>query len=74
MVDLAYAGKWNEEWLRRFKPVKHGDNECEGYVVRVERSFRYREFSKVVGKYVRENHVHTHGHWMNQAIVVNELK
>jgi hypothetical protein len=26
-----------------------------------------------VAKYVRKNHVQTHGHWMRQAIVLNEV-
>ncbi len=46
----------------------------EGYVVRVSDSFHYRDFRRKVGKYVRKNHVHTHGHWMRQQVVKNGLK
>jgi hypothetical protein len=46
----------------------------EGYVVRVARSFSYGEFRKVVGKYVRKNHVLTvKHHWRAQAVVPNGL-
>lgn len=45
----------------------------EGYVVRVADSFHYRDFRTKVGKYVRAQHVHTHGHWMREQIVRNEI-
>lgn len=65
--------KWNEESTRALKPIDPKGDECEGYVVRVTRQFHYGEFRNVVGKYVRASHVHTHGHWMRQAIEVNGL-
>jgi hypothetical protein len=46
----------------------------EGYVVRVAGEFHYREFRHKVGKYVRANHVHTHGHWMREQATKNRLK
>lgn len=36
----------------------------EGYVIRPAERFRLAEFPTKVGKYVRKNHVQTHGHWM----------
>lgn len=45
----------------------------EGFVVRRADSFHYRDFRKKVGKYVRASHVHTHGHWMREQIIRNEL-
>lgn len=52
-------------------PSTHHGDAVEGFVVRVARAFNYGEFRKVVGKWVRKNHVQTHGHWMRQAVVPN---
>lgn len=46
----------------------------EGYVVRRAEDFHYGEFRRKVGKWVRKDHVQTHGHWMRQAVVPNGLK
>lgn len=48
-------------------------DEVEGYVVRRYYEFQYGEFKKAVAKYVRANHVQTHGHWMRQHVVPNEV-
>ena len=48
-------------------------DKCEGYVLSLARSFTYREFRTSVGKFVREDHVQTNKHWMNQAVVPNKL-
>lgn len=45
----------------------------EGYVVRVARSFGLVEYPRVVGKFVRANHVQTHGHWMRSKLEPNKL-
>jgi hypothetical protein len=45
--------------------------ECEGYVVRLAGDFQYGDFRKSVAKYVRKDHVQTHGHWMRSAVVPN---
>lgn len=73
-VPVIDRGIWNEKGVRALDiQTWHGD-EAEGYVVRVARDFHYKDFRNVVAKYVRKNHVHTHGHWMRQAVVVNGLK
>ena len=46
----------------------------EGYVVRVTREFYINEFSKVVGKFVRKNHVQTSKFWMKEPMIENKLK
>lgn len=46
---------------------------CEGYVLRVDESFAYSDYRYAVGKYVRKNHVATHGHWMRQQVRPNGL-
>lgn len=73
MVPVLYAGVWDEEKVRNLYRPEFGGNECEGYVVRLAESFHYRDFRKAVGKYVRESHVRTHAHWMNQRIEVNQV-
>lgn len=46
-------------------------DDCEGYVVRRLDSFMYGEFRSAAGKYVRANHVQTHGHWMRSVVTPN---
>jgi hypothetical protein len=55
------------------KPSMHGGVR-EGVVVRVARDFKNAEFSTVVGKWVRANHVQTEDHWSSQEIVRNCLE
>jgi hypothetical protein len=50
------------------------NREMEGYTVRLANEFSYRDFSRSILKYVRHNHVQTHGHWMRSLIEVNELR
>lgn len=66
-----WRGTWDEQAVRNIKLDTTRD---EGYIVRVTEPFHYKDFRKCVAKYVRPNHVHTHGHWMRQAVVPNELK
>jgi len=73
-VPTVEQALWNEKGTRALDLQTWDGDPCEGYVVRVARSFHYKEFRSVVAKYVRKNHVHTHGHWMRQAIKVNGLK
>jgi hypothetical protein len=73
MVPTFERLKWDRPFIQGTVPVKYAGDPCEGYVVRVARSFHYREFRRVVGKYVRAGHVQTHGHWMKQAVIPNEL-
>jgi hypothetical protein len=73
-VPVIYRGPWNETVIKKlFQPTFNNDP-CEGYVVRVSRSFKYQEFRNVVGKFVRKDHVRTHGHWMRSRLEVNKLK
>lgn len=51
-----------------------GELEHEGYVLRRASDFQYREFRDAVGKYVRSQHVKTHGHWMRSRIEPNGKK
>lgn len=72
-VEVIYEGKFDEVFLREL--AKSLDKEKnEGYVIRNKNSFKYEDFSKNVGKYVRKNHVQTDEHWMKKAVTPNELK
>lgn len=51
-----------------------GELEHEGYVLRRAGDFQFREFRQAVGKYVRAQHVRTHGHWMRSRIEQNGRK
>jgi hypothetical protein len=73
VVQVIEQGMWNEAATRALDLRRWGGDECEGYIVRVEREFAFSEFRRVVGKHVRAHHVHTHGHWMRQAVEVNGL-
>jgi hypothetical protein len=71
-VETLYTGPYSEKAVREsYLPYDKGN---EGYVVRLHGSFHYSQFRKSVAKYVRKDHVHTHGHWMRQAIEPNQLK
>lgn len=74
MVPVLYIGPWNEKMLRSLILSIHDNDPCEGYVVRCTDSFGYGQFRTHVGKYVREDHVQTHGHWMRNKIVPNKLR
>jgi hypothetical protein len=73
-VSLWLEGSWHEKLLKDLYTPMWGGEQCEGYVVRIADSFSYSQFRKVVAKYVRANHVQTHGHWMRQQIEPNGLK
>ena len=73
-VPLLRRERWDETRMRAFRPYSPNGDECEGYVVRVSCEFHFKEFRDVVGKFVRADHVHTHGHWMRQAVELNGLR
>jgi hypothetical protein len=67
-VPVIYRGKWNEKLIKSLNI-----EDTEGYVIRVARAFEFAEFRKVIGKYVRPNHVQTTHHWKSQKIQANNL-
>lgn len=72
-VPVIWRGVWELDIVNKlYRPTNLGDS-CEGYVVRVARSFHYREFRNVVGKYVREGHVQTQAFWMQRMMTPNKL-
>lgn len=64
LVPVLYRGIFNEDLI---KGISLDENKQEGYVVRLDESFDYSDFSKSVAKYVRKNHVQTDVHWMSNC-------
>lgn len=73
-VLVLFRGIYNEELIKELHKDYYNNDPCEGYVVRLAGSFHYSKFKDAVGKYVRKNHVHTHGHWMRNQVEPNILK
>jgi RNA ligase len=73
MVPTIYEGLGDRHHIEQlYSPTYKGDP-CEGYVVRLKEAFPYSAYRTAVGKYVRANHVVTHGHWMRQMVKPNKL-
>lgn len=73
-VPVLYRGIFDKDKIQMAYEEAFRDHETEGYVIRVNEPFRFSEFRKYVGKYVRKDHVQTTQHWMHgQAIVPNIL-
>lgn len=72
MVPLLYRGPFHPADAQRLAAdvVRRGG---EGIVVRSAGEFPYSDFRRAVGKYVRRDHVQTHGNWIRERIVANEL-
>jgi hypothetical protein len=73
MVPVLYAGPLDTVELRKLAEgvVARGG---EGIVIREVVEFHYSEFRFAVGKYVRQNHVQTHGGWMRNTVTPNKLR
>lgn len=73
-VDILYDGIYDETIIKKLWTIKDWDS-SEGYVIRLADSFHYKDFNKNVVKFVRSNHIHTHGkNWSTDAIIQNKLK
>lgn len=79
-VPKLWRGIWDSHTPRRLQVMGEkltaegldGD-ECEGYVIRLADEFAYGAFRQSAAKYVRAGHVTSHGHWMRQQVVPNEI-
>ena len=76
MVPTLYRGIFDAKLIQKLfdEHVKSSEDEVEGYVVRLVDSFSYGDFKKSIAKWVRPNHVQTHGHWMRSVVTPNKLK
>jgi hypothetical protein len=73
-VPVLYDGIFNEKAIKALYDEKRDWNTKEGYVVRIARKFAMAEYPRVVGKYVRRNHIsHNKHHWQSQKIIPNGL-
>jgi len=72
-VPIIYKGIFNEEHLIRLSEELVKEGKHEGYVIRVENSFKHEQFRNCVAKFVRKNHVQTDQHWMHKQIIKNTL-
>lgn len=73
-VEEIYCGIFDQKLIHEAYLKKSKGRICEGYVVRLEEEFDYRDFRKSVAKFVRKNHVTTDQHWMAKEVVPNKLK
>lgn len=73
LVPVLYKGKWDLDKIKSLYQPIYDNCECEGYVVRLSSGFHYSDFGKSVAKYVRSNHVGSHGFWSSK-MVKNLLK
>lgn len=73
IVRVLYRGIFDEQILKNIADTMDLTNR-EGYVVRVENSFKYDDFGTSVAKFVRKGHVNSDEHWMHQQIIPNKLK
>lgn len=76
-IPLEYhRGIWNaavaHEWAQHLQYNRSDD--VEGYVVRIVDDFDIADFSSVVAKSVRADHIQTEEHWMHSRIIPNNLK
>jgi hypothetical protein len=61
-VQEMYRGPYDRDAIQQF--TKQIDFSIqEGYVLRPTNGFAYKDFSRLVGKFVRPNHVQTTVHW-----------
>jgi hypothetical protein len=74
LVPTLYRGIFDENKIKKLHKAEFQGNECEGYVIRIADSFKYRDFKNSIAKFVRKDHVRTHGHWTNTHVTVNELQ
>jgi hypothetical protein len=73
LVPILYEGPWNEKLVRGLYTPTLGGDPCEGYVVRVKRALHYREFRRVVGKFVRPAHKAPQD-WLRRPVERNLLE
>jgi hypothetical protein len=72
-VEVVYDGVFDEAAMQRTAEEVIASGE-EGMVYRTADEIPYREFSDLVGKFVRKGHVQTSDHWMHGAIERNGLR
>jgi hypothetical protein len=77
-VDVLWRGTYDAFAIRNAFSSRASlgpsfDREHEGFVVRTTGPFHFSTFRHNVMKFVRANHVQTHGHWMRSKMEFNGL-
>jgi hypothetical protein len=73
-VPIIYDGIWDENIIKKLYNPVYNEEQCEGYVVRLYEEYNYGSFRNCVAKFVRKNHITTHGHWMRSFIEQNKME
>lgn len=74
-VPVLYYGPYDEKKIKALYNEKTDWDICEGYVIRLAKTFSFAEFMKYIAKFVRHGHVQTNKHWKyGQRIIPNGLK
>jgi hypothetical protein len=75
VCPVLYEGEFNEAIIRELYQSEYQGDEMEGYVCWNAGSFHYRDYRRMVGKYVtrsfKERVANAHGHWRHVAIERN---
>lgn len=72
-VPVLWRGTFDEKTIRGLYNEGTDYGVSEGYVVRPADGFSFRDFPRLVAKYVRRDHVRTTQHWLKKATVANAL-
>lgn len=73
-VPILYQGIFDYDHIRDIYRSTHNGDDCEGYVIRLAKSFLYEDFGKSIGKFVSSRFQIGDSHWMYDKIIPNELK
>ncbi len=76
VVPVIYDGIYDKNKI--IKTFENYKNDNEGYVIRLAEEFKFNDFRKSVGKFVRPEFRqvvnNSHGHWISKKIEVNKIK
>lgn len=77
-VPVIYQGIYDKNKIINAFDEYDRQNPSEGYVIRLVNEFKYGDFRKSVGKFVkpafREVVNNSHGHWVSKKVEKNEMK
>lgn len=73
-VPILFEGIFDQNKIHKTWENERTWENSEGYIIRPSSNFKQKDFSKVVGKYVRKDHIQTNKHWLKQKLEMNNLK
>jgi hypothetical protein len=78
VVPVIYEGIYDKKKILDLYNTKFKGSQCEGYVIRNADEFNYKDFRFNVAKFVepafKQVVNNSHGHWISQKIIPNQLK